>query len=68
MNSKKYDTNTLFYNKFVCKGVLITSLASIFRNANSKYIKKNLDMLQSNAEAGMPLYHPSANISNSCKV
>lgn len=59
MNSKKYDTNTLFYNKFVCKGVLITSLASIFRNANSKYIKKNLDMLQSNAEAGMPLYHPS---------
>ena len=59
MSSKRHDTNTLFYNKFVCKGVLMTSLASIFRNANLKSIKTNLDYLQANAEAGMPLYNPA---------
>ena len=59
MNCKRYETDTLFYNRFLCKGVLNTSLASIFRNANHKSIKTNLDNLQANATAGMPLYHPT---------
>lgn len=59
MNCKRYDTDTLFYNRFLCKGVKLTSLASIFRNANHKSIKTNLDLLQANATAGMPLYHPT---------
>jgi len=59
MQCKRYNTDTLFYNKFLCKGVLWTGLSSIFRNANLNFIKTQLDILQANAEAGLPLYHPA---------
>jgi len=67
MKCKRYDTNTLFYNRFLCKGVHHNCLASIFRNSNFHFIKSQLDVLQSNAEAGLALYHPSRAYSNVVK-
>lgn len=67
MKCKRYDTNTLFYNRFLCKGVHYNSLASIFRNSNFNFIKTQLDALQANAEAGLPLQHPARAYANTVK-
>jgi len=59
MKYQQFETNKLYYNKYTCKIIIHNSLASIFRSKNYSYVKKILDMLQQNAEAGLPLRHPS---------
>jgi hypothetical protein len=58
MKYKLTETTKLYYNKYTCKVVLHNSLAGLFRSKNYTFVKKNLDILQKDAEAGLPLYHP----------
>ena len=59
MKYKLAETSKLYYNKYTCKIVIHNSLAGLFRNKNYTYVKKHLDAMQQDAEAGLPLHHPT---------
>jgi len=53
---KKFNTNSLFYNKYLYKLCFFNGLSSLFRNKNLKYAGQRLDDLQRDYEDGNPLY------------
>jgi hypothetical protein len=59
MLPKRFKTESLFYKKYTCKALVHNSLAMLFRNKNLPRIKKHLDVMQQQAEAGLPLHHPT---------
>jgi len=50
-----FESNKLFYNKYLYKFVFNNSLATIFRDKNFNYAKEVLDDLHHKAEKGEPL-------------
>jgi hypothetical protein len=64
MKYRLIESSKLFYNKYTCKVVIWNSLAGIFRSKNYAYAKKQLDILQRNVEAGLPLHNPARIYSN----
>lgn len=52
----KFNTNSLFYNKYLYKLCFLNGLASVFRNKNLKYAGQHLDDLQRDYLDGNPLY------------
>lgn len=59
MRYQLLESQKLFYNKYTCKVVIWNALAGIFRSKNYTYVKEKLDILQKNAEAGLPLHNPA---------
>lgn len=57
MNLKllQYESKKLFYNKYLYCLTATNQLGSIFRNKNFKYASTQLDGLQADLEAGLPL-------------
>ena len=55
---QKYYTTKLFYNKYLYKLRVKSTIASLFRGLNLGYVKSKLDAMQREAESEMPISCP----------
>ena len=55
---QKLYTTKLFYNKYLYKLRVKSTIASLFRGLNLGYVKSKLDSMQSDAEAELPIQSP----------
>ena len=55
---QKFYTTKLFYNKYLYKLRVKSSLAPLFRGLNLGYVKTKLDEMQRDAESDMPIKSP----------
>ena len=55
---QKLYTTKLFYNKYLYKLRVKSTIASLFRGLNLGYVKSKLDSMQRDAEAELPIQSP----------